>query len=1057
MANDRIIRNDMVAVGLLGLIVFLVAAVATYDPADPANEVPTLLIQIYQPDQLIYPTNDTFSNACGRMGAWTADMLIHVLGVGVYFLIAGLIALEIALFRREPTETPWLKSVGWAVALLGITTLGSMLLPDWTVAPLIGAGGYLGALSRGLLISNVGTMGCLVSGVAMTVVGMMMWTEYLIFSAGRVAFSPAIVAASAILPFGLVHGFMQWFNGEIEDEDEDETYEDDDLEYEDDLDDETISEEERRTIRFRRRERDAEVFDEVEIGGDGRSTNATGVATATAAVATLDADQEDEEQWEDELETVVATVAAESDSQTADEDDDVTDDEVEEAFDPDAEIQPATLNIQDNTSKTLIPAIQPAGDEDGDSEILRTDPPTAQKSKPHFKVPQKKPAPTERDVMISQLDAAALVDNAADYELPPVEMLEAGDTLPFEQQKREALIKAEILEKTCKQFGFIVKVVEIETGPVISQYEIDLEPGLRLQKIVALADDLAIAMRVPSVRIVAPIPGKNSVGVEVPNETRQMVRLRGVMEQCETQIKKMKIPLFLGSDAVGAPMVADLASLPHLLIAGRTGTGKSVCLNAIISSILMTRRPDEVRMLMIDPKMVELSGYGRLPHLMHPVVTDMRKAEAILAWAVDKMEERYQLLAKAGVRHVTTFNQLGHEEIIERLAPESDEQRDAIPTNLPFIVIVADEMADLMMTAGKDVETHIIRLAQKSRAVGIHLILATQKPTVDVITGLIKSNLPARIAFQVASKTDSRVVLDAQGADKLLGCGDMLFLWPGTSTLLRGQGTYLSDNEIDNITEAVSTGEQNFVHELVNIKVKTAEDDGDGDSTGGPAERKKDKLYEEAIDIVVREQRGSLSYLQRALGIGYGRAARLIDYMEEDGYVGAYNGSKSREVLLTQAVWDNIKNGDPNPVNDEDWPDEGAQEDAAEAAEIPTEDKPVSSVPKPKMRIKKKPEPRTPLTNLADANRVTNLAANQSDAVAEPESDQEEEWIDEDAVEEDDVISMVDDDSEAEVEEDEGGDFDDGDYEDADDADEEFEDEEFEDEDYDPDEYEDVE
>ncbi len=1050
MANDRIIRNDMVAVGLLGLIVFLVAAVATYDPADPTHEVPQLLTKIYQPDQLVYPTNESFHNACGRLGAWTADMLLHALGVGVYFLIAGLIAMEIALFRREPTEAAWLKSIGWGLALLGITTLGSMLLPDWTVGPLIGAGGYLGALSRGLMVANIGTMGCLVGGVALTFVGMMMWTEYLIFTAGRVVFSPAMLAASAVLPFGLVHGFAQWFNGEEEDYEDEEYEEDEELE-EDELDDESITDEERRTIRFRRRDADAEVFDEVEIGGSNHSAS---------AVATLDAEDQNDEQWEEELDDVVATIGAEPASEADQEEaEDEYEEYEEDEYEEEDELEtPATLNIQDNTSKTPIPAIAPAGDDDAEAEILRTDQPVAKKSKPHFKMPAKKEAPSERDMMISQLDAASLVDNAADYELPPIGMLEHADTLPFEQQKREALIKAEILEKTCKQFGFVVKVVEIETGPVISQYEIDLEPGLRLQKIVALADDLAIAMRVPSVRIVAPIPGKNSVGVEVPNETRQMVRLRGVMEQCEKQIQKMKIPLFLGSDAVGAPMVADLASLPHLLIAGRTGTGKSVCLNAIISSILMTRRPDEVRMLMIDPKMVELSGYGRLPHLMHPVVTDMRKAEAILAWAVDKMEERYQLLANAGVRHVTTYNQLGPEEIFDRLKPETDEEKAAIPTNLPFIVIVADEMADLMMTAGKDVETHIIRLAQKSRAVGIHLILATQKPTVDVITGLIKSNLPARIAFQVASKTDSRVVLDAQGADKLLGCGDMLFLWPGTSTLLRGQGTYLSDDEIDNITDAVSTGEQNFVHELVNIKVKSADDDDDGDAGNSP-ERKKDKLYEEAIEIVVREQRGSLSYLQRALGIGYGRAARLIDYMEEDGYVGAYNGSKSREVLLTQAVWENIKNGDPNPVNDEDWPDE--ENEAAETPKKPEPQPAESSVPKPKMRTKKKPDQRKPLTNLADPNRVVNLSANQTGAVLEPEADtqEEEEWVEEDDSDDDMIISMAGEDEEYEEEED-GEDYDEGDYEDADEEEEDVEyeeDEEYEDEDYDPDEYEDVE
>jgi len=348
-----------------------------------------------------------------------------------------------------------------------------------------------------------------------------------------------------------------------------------------------------------------------------------------------------------------------------------------------------------------------------------------------------------------------------------------------------------------------------------------------------------------------------------------------------------------------------------LLIAGRTGTGKSVCLNAIISSILMTRRPDEVRMLMIDPKMVELSGYGRLPHLMHPVVTDMRKAEAILAWAVDKMEERYSLLARAGVRHISSYNQLDEEELMSRLEPEDDEEREAIPLHLPFIVIVADEIADLMMTAGKEVEQHIIRLAQKSRAVGIHLILATQKPTVDVITGLIKSNLPARISFQVASRTDSRVVLDEMGADRLLGNGDMLFLWPGTSTLLRGQGTYLDDEEIDRVVDFVSTGEQNFVHELVNLKL----DDND-DAEPGKL-KKRDDLYENAVDVVVREGRGSVSLLQRVLGIGYGRAARLIDYMAEDGIVGPYAGSQAREVLLSVADWERMQGYEPEEKDEE--------------------------------------------------------------------------------------------------------------------------------------------
>ncbi|HUY32349.1 MAG TPA: DNA translocase FtsK [Pirellulales bacterium] len=540
-----------------------------------------------------------------------------------------------------------------------------------------------------------------------------------------------------------------------------------------------------------------------------------------------------------------------------------------------------------------------AGDPDDDDEEALAAALKSAESKPAGEVRVRPPLKKrdERQEVMKSLDAASRADEAADYELPSIDMLLESEPFAFEEQEKEVRRKAKVLEKTFLNFGFNVRVVEIETGPVIAQFEVELEAGLRLSKITSLADDLAIALRVPSVRIVAPIPGKNTVGIEVPNEERQLVRLREVIEESNGKSQKMKIPIFLGKDVSGNPMVADLTTLPHLLIAGRTGTGKSVCLNTLIVSLLMTRRPDEVRMILIDPKMVELSPYKTLPHLMHPVVTDMRKAEAILAWAVDKMEERYALLARAGVRHISGYNQLGEEELMDRLQPESDEERRNIPTHLPYIVIVADEMADLMMTSAKEVETHIIRLAQKSRAVGIHLVLATQKPTVDVITGLIKSNLPARIAFQVASRTDSRVVLDEMGADKLLGNGDLLFLWPGTSTLLRGQGTYVSDDEINRIVDFVGTTEPEFVKELVQLK---AAGPGEGDADRF---KKRDELYEAAIELVIREGRGSVSLLQRALGIGYGRGARLIDFMAEDGIVGAYNGSQAREILITLEQW----------------------------------------------------------------------------------------------------------------------------------------------------------
>jgi S-DNA-T family DNA segregation ATPase FtsK/SpoIIIE len=432
-----------------------------------------------------------------------------------------------------------------------------------------------------------------------------------------------------------------------------------------------------------------------------------------------------------------------------------------------------------------------------------------------------------------------------------------------------------------------------------------LEAGLRLSKVTALADDLAIALRVSCVRVVAPIPGKNTVGVEVPNERRVMVRLRELIESCPSELDDKRIPLFLGKDVSGHALVIDMAKMPHLLIAGRTGTGKSVCLNSLILSILMTRSPDEVKMLMIDPKMVELSPYRRVPHLMHPVITDMKKAEAVLAWAVDKMEERYDLLARCGVRHLDGFNQLHRDDVLERLEIEPDsEQAKSVPEKMPYIVIIADEMADMMMTSGKDVEGHIIRLAQKSRAVGIHLVLATQKPTVDVITGLIKSNLPARVSFQVASRTDSRVVLDEMGAERLLGNGDMLFLAPGTSHLTRSQGTFVSDEEVNQVIDFFRGHEPEYNHELSQLNTATS-----SGSVSSEGTRNRDALYDAAIEVVIREGRGSVSLLQRCLGIGYGRGARLIDYMAEDGIVGEYNGSQAREVLYTTEQWEEAQSG----------------------------------------------------------------------------------------------------------------------------------------------------
>ncbi len=492
------------------------------------------------------------------------------------------------------------------------------------------------------------------------------------------------------------------------------------------------------------------------------------------------------------------------------------------------------------------------------------------------------------------------------FSLPDINLLMDAEEFPYEELARKARIAANTLENAFEEFGLNVKVAEIDTGPVVTQFELELERGLRLNKVTALEDDLAIALRVPSVRVVAPIPGKNTVGVEVPNDKQVMVRMKELLQTARASSEDMRLPLFLGKDVSGRPLTVDMAKMPHLLIAGRTGTGKSVCLNTLILSLLMTRTPDEVRMLMIDPKMVELSPYKKIPHLMHPVITDMKKAEAVLAWAVDKMEERYDLLARVGVRHLDNYNKLGKPEILDRLGlSESDPDAAAVPDRMPFIVIIADEMADLMMTSGKEVEAYIIRLAQKSRAVGIHLVLATQKPTVDVITGLIKSNLPARISFQVASKMDSRVVLDEGGAERLLGSGDMLYLAPSTSHLTRAQGTYVSDEEINAIIAFFSDTEPEYSPELLKLTANAGAGAAGGSGEAGP--RHHDDLYDDAVAVVIREGRGSVSLLQRALGIGYGRAARMIDYMSEDGIVGDHNGANAREVICTMEEWERAK------------------------------------------------------------------------------------------------------------------------------------------------------
>ncbi|MFA5865376.1 MAG: DNA translocase FtsK [Phycisphaerae bacterium] len=483
-----------------------------------------------------------------------------------------------------------------------------------------------------------------------------------------------------------------------------------------------------------------------------------------------------------------------------------------------------------------------------------------------------------------------------DWQLPPLNLLnnEKSD-LPddHEEQVRD---KARILERTLAEFKIEAVVVEIDTGPVVTMFEMQIGPGIKVKSIIERSRDLARALKSPSVRVVAPLPGKNTIGIEVPNLEKQAVRLRDLIELSGSVPQGMEIPLFLGKDASGNPLVTDLTRMPHTLIAGTTGSGKSVCINSLILSVLLTQRPDHVKMILVDPKMVELSMFKEIPHLMCPVVHDVDKAEAILDWLVQKMEERYAILAEAQVRDIKSYNKLGSEALMERFKPSDDEEANRIQTRLPYIILVIDELADLMMISPKEVELYLARLAQKSRAVGIHMILATQRPEAKVVTGLIKSNLPSRIAFRMNSRLDSRIVMDQNGAEDLLGQGDMLFLPPGTSKPIRAQGTLIEDGELRRVLKHLAERAQPEFHdELMQI----------GKVDLSMAE--KDELFDPAVRFVLESQRGSVSLLQRKLGVGYSRASRLIEQMAAAGIVGDYKGSQARECTMTLEEYEAMK------------------------------------------------------------------------------------------------------------------------------------------------------
>jgi len=467
------------------------------------------------------------------------------------------------------------------------------------------------------------------------------------------------------------------------------------------------------------------------------------------------------------------------------------------------------------------------------------------------------------------------------YQLPPFSLLNKPGGLGSKGGQTDYRSNARKLEATLESFGVRAKVLEVVRGPAVTRYEIQPDIGVKVSRIVNLTDDIALALAARDIRMEAPIPGKSAIGIEIPNDEISVVTLREVMESSAFHESSSRLSIALGRDISGQAIVANLAKMPHLLVAGATGSGKSVCINGIITSILYKAKPSEVKLLLVDPKMVELSIYNGIPHLLSPVVTDPRRASLALKKIVVEMEKRYELFSKSGIRNIEGYNTLVQEKIAS-----GDLGQDL----LPYIVVIVDELADLMMVAAGDVEESITRIAQKARAAGIHLILATQRPSVDVITGVIKANIPSRIAFGVSSQVDSRTILDSAGAEKLLGRGDMLFLPVGASKSIRIQGAFLSDQEVEDVCEFVRKQEEaDYQTDLV----------PEIDDTQDTANEHEDELYDQAVQIIIDAKQASVSLLQRRMRIGYTRAARLIDAMEASGIVGPYEGSKPREVLMT--------------------------------------------------------------------------------------------------------------------------------------------------------------
>jgi S-DNA-T family DNA segregation ATPase FtsK/SpoIIIE len=902
-----IFRKIVIAI-MLTAWAFVFASLIGFDRADP-------------PSHVVWPHNNPVANWCGPVGAFVAYILLKYLGYGA-FVLAGLAGIGVlSAATGQVVRHPVTRALGIIMMTLAASGIQALLFPKSGPFPDT-PGGMIGMVGSRELWDRFGTMGSLLWLMAIAFVGSVVamdewiswalgwtwrWTrEKAVPAATSATRATASVAAAAATGAGrgtgkavksagggLFSALAGMFSGRKP------------VEVRvNDVDDDTPAA--------------AKEVERPRLFGKGAAAKASNAAVI----------DEDEEAAED---AELAAVEDDEDDDAAEQDehDDeervvVDEDEDEELFgsieDDEQDQAPKSkgkAKAAPEKSKTIpVQAAKPAApivaenDEDehlpGAPQVFDADALRDKISKlPIAFGQQNKQVATQAD--LDNLQNAS--PNEDNYRFPSLDILENPEenfTQRLEQYVRE---QAVALEAALQQYNIDGEVESIESGPVITAYNVKLAPGTKVAALQAVASDVARALKAVNIRIVANQAGRDTIAVEVPNAQKEKVRLKELMGNAE-RYQKMRLPLFLGKDAGGQPLIEDLTKMPHMLIAGTTGSGKSVCMNTIIMGFLYTKKPSELKLVLVDPKMVEMSQFKDIPHLMCPVVTEMGKAAAILEWACSKMDERYSLLSEAGCRDIVSYNELPWDELKERLGVTPEEEHK-VPRKLPYMVFIIDELADLMMTA-KEVESHIIRIAQKARAVGIHLILATQRPQANVVTGLIKGNMPARICFKVASGLDARIVLDQKGGELLLGQGDMLYMSASSHKLARCQGTLVDDKEIRNVVKFMrEVASPSFERQLVSMRKVNADEERllatQNNSSASLQAAQEDPLFFRAVDICIETRRGSVSLLQRRLAIGYTRASRLIDLMGIAGIISDHKGSVARDVLVGADEWEAMK------------------------------------------------------------------------------------------------------------------------------------------------------